>query len=161
MEKITLDIILEKKQHLHILNTLAKHDPLRLTLHELTYLLTDKSNMYQMSLLQKKIGYSRKNIFKTRQRIYDCLNDLKRLNLVKKTRNKYHLNLFELHILIQREKIRNELKEAEEQLRTESKEIENELINQSEEVRRGYEAEFWRIYGKDFLKKYLTEEYYY
>ena len=157
MKKITQDIILEKKQHLHILNTLVQHS-FGLTLHELTYLLTKKNNMYKMSSLQERFGVSRINVFKTRQRINDCLTDLKRLNLIHKKGVKYQLNLLELHLLLKREKLHDELKKIELEIRTEYEEIENNIRSLSDNEQELYEAEFWDVYGKDFLKQYLTKK---
>ena len=82
MQKINLENILDKKQHWHILNKLAFH-PEGLTLHEVTYLLTHKKNMYQMSKLDQKFKHNREDIFKSRQRIFDCLQDLIKIRIIK------------------------------------------------------------------------------
>lgn len=156
MKKITQDIIKEKKQHLHILKALKQHSPLGLTLHDLTYLLTNKNNMYKMSSLQERFGKSRNDVFKTRQRIHDCLTDLKRINLIQKTREKYRLNLFEFYFLIQRERLNNQLKEYEQEERANFEKIRNDMKYLSERELEEIETELWEEQGKKILNEYLT-----
>ena len=115
---------------------------LNFTLHDLTYLLTNKDSMYKIDLLEIRFGISWKNVFKTRRRIQDCLTDLKRINLIYKTKGKYWLNLFELHLLFQREQLYNELKKIEKELTLEYVVYENKIKNLSKEESKDYEAEF-------------------
>jgi len=93
MQKITMENVFDKEQHLSILDILDQY-PDGLTLHELTYHLCKKPKMYNFSKLQERFGNERKNVFKSknpRQRIYDCLYDLKSLNLVIKVHKQYKL----------------------------------------------------------------------
>lgn len=157
MKKITQELILEKKQYLHILNSIAIYSPRGLSLHELTYLLTNNNNMYKMSLLHKNFGNLRKDIFKTRQRIYDCITNLINLNLIYKTKNKYHLNLNEFHLLFVRVKYQDELKKIEEQTKVVYKKIEDKMRNLSYDERKNYELEFWKRHEKNIFKNYLKK----
>lgn len=93
MRKISKENLLEKEQHLSIIDMLFKY-PDGLTLHELTYLLTTRKNMKKMSSLQRDFGNERRNIFKTRQRIVDCLTDIKWMR--KKEGKKYVLDFHQL-----------------------------------------------------------------
>jgi hypothetical protein len=92
MKRLTIEDIHKKKQHISILDVLYKYTD-GITLQELTYLLTLKKNMYNLSKLVTKFEEeSRKDIFNSRQRVNDCCNDLKHLGLIKKSEKKYYFN---------------------------------------------------------------------
>lgn len=92
MKKISIEDLHNKKQHISILDVLYQLTD-GITLQDLTYLLTLKKNMYNLSHLVNRFGNkNRKDIFPTRQRINDCCTDLKYLGLIKKINKKYYLN---------------------------------------------------------------------
>ena len=129
MKKLNKDNILEKPQYCYILLELVKSIP-GLTLHELTYLLSIQPIKYRNSMIAEKFEKrTRKNIFKTRQRIQDCLTNLIKLHLVDKKEKSYRVNFYELYLLIQEEKIKNELIIAEQELRKQFEEIKQEFNN--------------------------------
>jgi len=155
MKKIIEDKILDKKPHLQILNTLIQHSPHGLTLHELTYLLTNKENMYEIDLLKKRLGRSRNNIFKTRQRIQDCLTDLKLLDMIYKKGKKYRLNLMKIKELYLHVSFYNQLEELEEELSKQYENFKYYINNINDKEEKEFEEEFWEHNKKDFLKQYL------
>jgi len=92
MKRISIEDLHDKEQHISILDVLYKHTE-GITLQDLTYLLTFKKNMYNLSKLVSRFGQkNRKGVFPTRQRINDCCSDLKYLGLIKKIDKKYYLN---------------------------------------------------------------------
>ena len=92
MKKISIEDLHNKKQHISLLDVLYKHTD-GITLQDLTYLLTLKKNLYNLSHLVSRFGIrNRKDIFPTRQRINDCCSDLNYLGLIKKIDKKYYLN---------------------------------------------------------------------
>jgi|GEM_PF-4711753 len=107
MKTISLENLHEKPQHLSILDMLWRY-PEGLSLHELTYLLTTKKNMQKLSELNKRFNpyfphnskIERKNIFKTRQRINDCLTDLKHLKFIIKNKKKYKISLAQIDVYV-------------------------------------------------------------
>jgi len=98
MKELNKENILENVQHNNILRVLNAYAD-GLTLLELTYLLTKKEIKKNLRVLQKKFSphypqekESRQSLFKTRQRIYECIKTLRRLELVKKEGKKYILD---------------------------------------------------------------------
>jgi len=116
MKKISFENLIEKEQHLNIMDMFFKY-PDGLTLHELTYLLTNRRNMQNLSSLIKNFGTERRNIFTTNQRILDCLTDLEWMiikNKIKKrkkiiTRYKLDSNLLFLWLNYVRVQKHNEM----------------------------------------------------
>jgi len=98
MEKIRLENIHEKPKYIYIILSLAKYTN-GLHLNELTYLLTHQDRMKNFSALQLKFGNKkthkniRKNIFKSKQRIYDHLSNLREIGLVYRDNRKYNIDL--------------------------------------------------------------------
>jgi len=158
MKKITKDIILDKKQHLRILDAFIQHSPHNLTLHDLTYLLTNKEKMYKIDLLQMRFGRSRKNIFKTRQRIQDCLTDLINLDLIHKRGREYRFNLIKIKELYLHISLYNQLEEIEKYQKKEFDEFDIHIKSLTDKEHEEYEIEFWKHHKKDFLKQYLPEK---
>ena len=99
MKRISIENIGERKQHREILNQLLNH-PKGLTLHELTYLLTQKKIMHERILMERTLGSDRKDVFNSRQRIHDCLDDLKELNIIRKFDKKYIIDIEKFHLCI-------------------------------------------------------------
>jgi len=108
MKKLNEKNIFEKQQHRSILYALVNY-PDGLSFHELTFLLTTRQNIRNMSELDKRFNphyphknkIKRENIFKTRQRINICLNDLKKFQLIfKNEQKKYKVNLLKILLLL-------------------------------------------------------------
>lgn len=162
MQKITLENILDKKQHWHILNKLAFH-PKGLTLHELTYLLTRKKNMYQMSELHQKFKHNRENIFKSRQRIFDCLQDLIKIRVTKKEEKIYIINIGNFHYCIRHKTLKNDFEKALFILREEREEfysIEDEF--KKEYLKKEDDDSFFKhnelnLFERKFIKSSLDD----
>ena len=155
MKKLTKENILEKKQHMHILYTLYKHYDL--TLHELTYLLTTVKNMYQLSELLQRFGSTRKNIFTSRQRINDCLTDLKHLKLVEKIGRKYRPNIFELGLCLLREETKRGMDRQMEELRKEGEKLAEEYEHISDEEKKIIVKMYWEEFEKEFPQWHFDE----
>lgn len=81
MERLTLFNLHKNKQYVAIIKSLLDYSD-GLHLNELTYLLSNKKGMKNYSRLQLKLGKNRKNIFKSKQRICDCLRNLREIGLV-------------------------------------------------------------------------------
>jgi len=162
MQKITLENILDKKQHWHILNKLAFH-PEGLTLHELTYLLTHKKNMYQMIKLDQKFKHNRENIFKSRQRIFDCLQDLIKIRVIKKEEKKFIINIGNFHYCIRYKTLKNDFEKALFILIDEKEEFKSI----EEEFKKGYlkkedddsflHASKLKLFERNFIKSSLID----
>jgi len=158
MEKISQNNIFNKPQYLHILNQLSYH-PDGLTLHELTYKLTKKTNMYKLFELRKKLGDKREDIFRGRQRIQDCLYHLIKTEFVKKNNGKYVFNYAEMHLFLIRENTQKELFELLQSMRKEHEEIKQEMQNLDSNDNIQFHKLFNEAYGENFLKKYLTKHF--
>jgi len=134
MRKIDKENIFEKRQHLTILKMLNKYHE-GLTLHELTYLLTTRENMQNMKKLHERFNpyfphekkTNRQDVFKTRQRINDCIKDMKHLKFIVKDQKKYIMNFTEVFTCGLSIKWRKEYKKiVEEQIQEARRDIEEE-----------------------------------
>ena len=148
MRKISIENLHTKNQHLNIMDMLFRYHN-GLSLHELTYLLTTRKNMQKMSGLRKCFGLERKNIFKTRQRINDCLNDLKRLELIIKNEKKYELNMIATYTYECYLRNQKEIAKAVDELNKEFKELIEGFKNLNEEDINELEEEIKNLRGKN------------
>ena len=121
MKEISLANIHENPQYFSIIEELIIYRK-GLTLHEMMYLLSKKTLTKFESQLEEKFGKkNRKDIFKTRQRLCDCLRKLKEeeeIGIVYKTNRTYHLDLptifYWLDVKDATEEYNKKMKKAEE-----------------------------------------------
>jgi hypothetical protein len=147
MKKITQENLFEKNQHLSILEMLWRY-PDGLFLYELTYLLTRMKNMNKMSYLKGRFISERKNIFKTRQRINDCLRDLRRINFILKDGKKYKINWPEVKLFNDYINITREAKRLLKESKEEYEEIVEVLKYANEEEQKDFDNNM-----KEYAKK--------
>jgi hypothetical protein len=110
-----------------------------------------------MSKLQEKFGRGRLDIFRTRQRINDCLNQLKRINLIVKEDKRYKIDYFGLMEYTKFLEMGKQIEEFLEQMRNEYKDLAKDYRNvqksEQEEVQSYAKFLFkkqgppWRKYG--------------
>ena len=155
MQKISQTNIFNKPQYLHILKQLSYH-PDGLNLHELTYKLTKKPNMYKLLELRTRLGKKRHDVFNGRQRIQDCLYNLIKTNFVNKNKEKYIFDYAEMHLYLMRENSQKELNEIIQSMKKKYEDLKQEIQNLDYNNIQIQEL-FNEAHGEDFLKNYLNE----